>query len=231
MPNKALAPSVTHRDPKGRKFIAIVETAYDRAGLTVDEAQRLNETPGLTNLILGFIAKGRRPKGVAPPLRVKKKAKGGKPYLRLLSDRPLLIPAVDGSAVLADATDVFTGYIDPDFRHYKADEPGPATQATPALVYELVQDATFAQMFGSLSPDVAKLCLTQAQIKAFVKKHHNWLRKDGATFFLFQSHSQFFVARVYFYGDGSLRVYAYHFEYDYVWNAESRPRVVAPQLA
>jgi hypothetical protein len=33
-----LAPSVTHRDPKGRKFVSIVETAYDKAGLSDEEA-------------------------------------------------------------------------------------------------------------------------------------------------------------------------------------------------
>ena len=37
--SETLAPSkVTHRDPKGSKFISIVERAYDRAGLTVEEA-------------------------------------------------------------------------------------------------------------------------------------------------------------------------------------------------
>ena len=36
--SNALAPSVTHRDPKGRKLVSIVETAYDKARLSEEEA-------------------------------------------------------------------------------------------------------------------------------------------------------------------------------------------------
>jgi hypothetical protein len=55
----SLAPSVSHRDPKGRKFMSITEAAYDKAGLSEDEAQRVNEAPGLSDVIAEFIAKHR----------------------------------------------------------------------------------------------------------------------------------------------------------------------------
>jgi hypothetical protein len=54
-----LAPSITHRDPKGRKFVSLVETAYDKAGLSEKEAQRVNDTPGLSDMISQFIAENR----------------------------------------------------------------------------------------------------------------------------------------------------------------------------
>jgi hypothetical protein len=55
-----LAPSkVTDRDPKGNKFMLIVAAAYNKAGLTDDEAQRVNEAPGLSDLVDGFIAENR----------------------------------------------------------------------------------------------------------------------------------------------------------------------------
>lgn len=57
----SLAPSITHRDPKGRKFVSIVETAYDKADLSEEEAQRVNDTAGLADLIGGFIAENRQP--------------------------------------------------------------------------------------------------------------------------------------------------------------------------
>lgn len=61
--SKTLAPSksskVTDRDPKGLKFISIVGTAYNKAGLTDEEAQRVNDAPGLKDLIAGFIAEHR----------------------------------------------------------------------------------------------------------------------------------------------------------------------------
>ena len=55
-----LAPSkVTARDPKGFKFVSVVEAAYNKAGLTDEEAQRVNEAAGLGDLIDGFIADNR----------------------------------------------------------------------------------------------------------------------------------------------------------------------------
>ena len=54
-----LAPSITHRDPKGRKFASLVETAYDKADLSEKEAQRVNDTPGLSDMITQFIDENR----------------------------------------------------------------------------------------------------------------------------------------------------------------------------
>lgn len=56
----ALAPSVTTRDPKGQKFVSIIEAAYNKAGLSEDEAQRVNDTPGLAELVGGFIVENRK---------------------------------------------------------------------------------------------------------------------------------------------------------------------------
>ncbi|HEY4516409.1 MAG TPA: hypothetical protein VJG64_00520 [Candidatus Paceibacterota bacterium] len=54
-----LAPSVTHSDDKGRKFMDIVGTAYDKAKLPEDEAQNVNDAPGLAEVVAGFIADNR----------------------------------------------------------------------------------------------------------------------------------------------------------------------------
>ena len=64
MSTKSLAPSatvVTDRDPKGIKFMSIVAAAYNKAGLPEDEAQRVNDTPGLADLVASFIGENRRP--------------------------------------------------------------------------------------------------------------------------------------------------------------------------
>src|SRR3989344_136619 len=56
----SLAPSiVTHRDPKGLKFVSIVEAAYNGARLSEEEAQRINDASGLGDLIGTFIANNR----------------------------------------------------------------------------------------------------------------------------------------------------------------------------
>ncbi len=59
--NTTLAPSatVTSRDPKGLKFMSIIDGAYNKAGLTEDEAQRVNEASGLSELVSKFIAESR----------------------------------------------------------------------------------------------------------------------------------------------------------------------------
>jgi hypothetical protein len=153
-------------------------------------------------------------------------------YLQPISGGEVVLKACDGKQTIAkDGKSVFTGWIDRDFVHYGANEPGPATPETPVTVYELVKDASFARMFGSLSNDNDKLVLTQAQILEFVRDHENLLRTDGyATFFLFKSNGKFFVARVR--GDvAGLGADVRHFEYDYTWFARFGHRVVVPQLA
>ena len=59
--SKTLTPSspVTTRDPKGRKFIEVAESAFNKAGLSEDEAQRVLETGGLKEIIDSFIAEHR----------------------------------------------------------------------------------------------------------------------------------------------------------------------------
>lgn len=153
-------------------------------------------------------------------------------FLTLISGKEsLILDSVDGKEILAEAKDVF-GYIDSDFQNWGADEKGPATEATPVRVYEMTRNTNFSQMFSSLSSDIRKLCLTQAQIKNFAKKYRNWLRTDGyPTFLLFESRNHFFVACVGVGSGGALEVVVYRFGDSYVWFAEGRRRLVVPQLA
>ena len=60
MVDNPLAPSVTTRDRKGLKFLSIVGDAYNKARLSEEEAQRVNDTPGLAVLVAGFIAENRQ---------------------------------------------------------------------------------------------------------------------------------------------------------------------------
>jgi len=159
------------------------------------------------------------------------KEKESVPILKLLSNgQTLILEALDGTATLAQAKETFKSGIDPDFKNWGTDKPGKATEETAVRVHGMVQNATFAQMFGSLGSDLDKLCLTQHQIKAFCAKHPDWLRQDGyATFFLFKVEDQFFVADVYVYSDG-LYVFVRRLARGLVWNAGYARRVVVPQL-
>jgi hypothetical protein len=151
--------------------------------------------------------------------------------LRLISGgKSIMIDACDGSETITNAKDTFKSGIDSDFKNLGTDKPGQATEETAVKVHEMVKDATFAQIFGSLGTDLDKLCLTQHQIKKFCKKHANWLRTDGyGAFFLFKVEDQYFVAHV-LVGAVGLNVRVYRLGRGIVWFAESLLRVVVPQL-
>ena len=59
--SKTFTPSatVTVRDSKGLKFLEVVSAAYNKAGLTEAEAQRVNRALGLSDLIAQHIAQHR----------------------------------------------------------------------------------------------------------------------------------------------------------------------------
>lgn len=60
--SKTLTPSdsvITARDPQGIKFLDVAAAAYTKARLTKDEAQRVNQAPGLADLIANHIAQHR----------------------------------------------------------------------------------------------------------------------------------------------------------------------------
>jgi hypothetical protein len=151
--------------------------------------------------------------------------------LRLLSGvEELSLDKTDGTELLANAANLFTGYLDSDFVNYGTNVSSSPAPATKIAVYEMVENGDFAKIFGSFSTDLDKLCLSQGQIIQFVKKHSNWLHPDGwATFILFKVNGDFFVARVYRVG-GGLEASVDRFSSDRVWGAEYRRRVVVPQL-
>jgi hypothetical protein len=154
-----------------------------------------------------------------------------KGILKLISGaETLMLDALDGKETLATAKEVFLSGIGHDFENWHTNKAGIATIEQAVDVHELIQNATFAQMFCSLGTDLDKLCLTQAQIKKFCKKHPQWLHQNGyMTFFLFKVEDQFFVARVDVFV-GGLRVHINRFKDGHVWFAEFSHRLVVSQL-
>jgi hypothetical protein len=155
--------------------------------------------------------------------------------LKLISaGEPLVLNPTDGRETLARATDVFR-YIDRNFEHWNCDTAARATKETPVQVYEMVRDGTFQEMFGGCGVEVGRLALTQAQIKQFVRRHPEWLKKGGnGTFFLFKIGNEFFVAAVYLFSDGRLGVRVRRLGLERVFRAQKRHRLVlriSPRLA
>ncbi|MBI2065717.1 MAG: hypothetical protein HYT68_01470 [Candidatus Zambryskibacteria bacterium] len=152
--------------------------------------------------------------------------------LKLISgSSKIVVAATDGKKTLANARDVFTTYVDSDFKNWDCDVPAGPTAETEIAIYEMVKDGTFAQLYGNFGENLDRLCLTQAQIRVFARDHRNWLRADGwVTFFLFKVNGEFFVALVRVRARGLL-VHVSRFSDDDVWTASLRPRIVVPQLA
>jgi len=151
--------------------------------------------------------------------------------LRLISgSEKVMIEALDGKAIIAKSEKIFTSYLDPDFKKWGLDKSGLATKETLVDIHEMVADGNFVQIFTTLSSDLDKLVMTQAQIIRFCEKHPTLLRQDGdATFFLIKENDEYFVVRVHVRSDG-LDVRVYRLERGNVWDGECRRRVVSPQL-
>jgi hypothetical protein len=145
------------------------------------------------------------------------------PYLKQLTSN-LLLPSNNGRQNIATAGKVFPVGIDSDFTHWGLNKPSTPTPAARTAVYEMQKSGTFNTLFTSLSSDVKKLCLTQAQIVQFCTSHTEWLRTDGyGTFFLFEENGECFVASVRILG-GGLFVDVNRFERGSVWNTQRRRR-------
>lgn len=152
-------------------------------------------------------------------------------YLRqLFVSEAISVGATDGIRTIAKAKDVFVAGIDSDFVNWELDVSSRPTKVTKAIVYEITNDGTFAEVFGSLKRSLDSLCWTQSQIVGFVEAWDR-LREDGrTTFFLFKAGNEFFVARVGVYSGGSLGVDVYRFSLGRVWRAGCHHRFAVPQL-
>lgn len=163
----------------------------------------------------------------------------GDVLIQLFIGEEIELDPTDGTETLASSDDVFTAGIDSDFKNWKTNCPGKPTGKTSVAVHELVQDAKFAQIFGSTVAELERNRLEQGQIKAFCWKHHDKLRADGyATLFLFKVEDlkvkdeldKYFVAFVYVLDVGRLYADVRRLSNDSVWRAGHRRRVVTPQL-
>ncbi len=155
--------------------------------------------------------------------------------------KKVILGATDGTETLANASDVFN-HIDSDFKNWGCDVASESTPEIRVEVHEMIENGDLKRIFGGFNTDLNQLCLSQSQIKRFVKEEaDNWLlpKADWTGFlFLFKlkaenedEEDEFFVARVPRYSGGYRRVYVYRFSDDRVWSAVYRFRVVIPQLA
>ena len=152
---------------------------------------------------------------------------------RLYSGKEIIVGATTGEETIANTSDVFTGFLDLDFKNRGTNKPsGVATELSLAEIYESSENVTFNRMFSSLGREINTLCWEQGQIINFCREHRDKLQQDGyGTFFLFKVKGidRPFVASVGL-DSAKLKAFVYRFDYDYVWGAECCHRLVVPQL-
>ena len=104
--------------------------------------------------------------------RIKTRAKKVSGCSKLISGgKTITLEPSDGNETITKAGDVFTDWIDSDFRNYGTDVRSQKTGKINTEVHELIKDGDYQKIFGSLSEDPKKLCFTQLQIIQFVKNH------------------------------------------------------------
>ena len=141
------------------------------------------------------------------------------------------IAPTTGSTTLALASDVFTGYLDPNFLVWNTNVFGLDTEEISADIYEINKDGSLATLFGSFGLKARLLCLTQGQIREFCRTNYHLLRQDGyATFFIFEVNTELFVASVHV-DVGQLAINLKPFGDYERWNAAWGPRLVVSQVS
>ncbi len=152
---------------------------------------------------------------------------------RLYIDEEIIVGPTTGIETIANAGNIFTGFLDSDFKNWGTDKPsGVVTKPTPAEVYELHKKATFRQILVSFGREIDLLCWEQGQIINFCHEHRDKLHPEGwMTFFIFKSEGfeEPVVVPVRS-APGELKATAYQFDFPFPLNAEHRYRVVVPQL-
>lgn len=155
------------------------------------------------------------------------------PTLRLVSrGESLIIPACDGSKILANSEKIFKVDLNKNI-HLGDNQQRMPSLETAVEVYETEKNVTSAEIFFSLGDDLNKLYLTEHQIVVFCKKYYPWLRIGSyspPTFFMFKGEKDFFLAHVFATSSGDLALRRDRFKH----GGSILPagvRVVIPELA
>jgi hypothetical protein len=140
--------------------------------------------------------------------------------------KSLTLAPTKGTVTIVGATEVFTGFIDPDFNNRVTDQPCPDTPEVQVDVHEMTESSTFKRLFGSFGTDLRQLCLSQGQVVEFCRTHcDHLLLNNYGTFFLCDSSADLFVVHVYECG-GELHVDDLNLGQTEIWSGSHRRRLV-----
>jgi hypothetical protein len=196
-----------------------ITSAAKKINIDSDRVQTIISKPGLIyQLVEDLFARDGKHKRNSPILRI---IPGGE---------NLTIESLNGKTYISNAKKIFKSYIDGNFKNWRLNQASLATAETMVDVREMINDGTSIQLFVSITSDLDRIIMTQAQIIRFCEKYPNWLHQNGyATFFLTKVSGRYFVVSVFMDSIG-FYVQVYWLGRDRVWLGEHSCRVVSPKL-
>lgn len=203
--------------------IAIKEQGAD-PGLTAKELIKQNI---LGSAVENFLIGESKKLGIKTPIKTSH-------LEEIFYKQDIFVPACGGTleSGFVNAGEIFPAYFSSNIKDWNLAQNQTKTEKTQLKVFKMTADGNFNKIFSSINTNKKKLCMTQAQIIAFVKKHKNKLRKDGyGTFFVFEENNEFFVAFVGFDDVGRLKLDVDHFDSTLVWFAIYQHHLVVPATA
>ncbi len=146
----------------------------------------------------------------------------------------LVIDSLSSQENIPQSKDLYS-FINQKFQEWGLDQPSPPTGRTVVDVYKLKSDATFAEVFASISGAKGGRALSQAQINAFSKNHQEFSdRPEDHMFFFFQANAEYWVASLCARGTNRPVISPLRLSYDRDWHPSSEPEVnfyfVIPRL-
>ncbi len=137
----------------------------------------------------------------------------------------ILIDSLNGQEIILKSQGVYS-FINQKFQELGLDQPGPPTGRTVVDVYKLKSDATFAEVFASISGEKGKRTLSQAQIINFSKNNQELLaRLENQMFFFFRNNGEDWVASLCSRGTSRPTISPLRLTYDRDWHPSIDPEV------
>jgi hypothetical protein len=152
------------------------------------------------------------------------------PLLKWASTSDFVVEALDGKETIANGTEVFK-FIDQNFFTWNLNKPSQPTKKTRFSTFDVIEDATFGEMFRFLSRKVnLNSCLTtQAQIKNICQKNLLELNDDVYSFLTENEDKEVVVISVTATGIG-LQASLWRLEDGKIWFAKGRRKLIVPRL-
>lgn len=144
------------------------------------------------------------------------------------TESEILIGPTTGFETFETSRDVFTKFVDWDFKKTEFNVASHETPVTQVQVYEAIANATTRTMFNSFGVPVDQLILTQGQVSLFCRDHRELLR-DGKypTFFLIRNAIELCTPYANISPEG-LGICSRFFSAGVEWKKDLRIRVVVP---